>query len=58
MKLMAFSRRSSVFKQWLLVLLLFSYLFLFFPLPESPFFLGATLAIILWIVEGALQQPV
>jgi hypothetical protein len=58
MELMTFPRRSFVLKQWLLVLLLSIYLFLFFPLPESPFFLGGTLAVILWLVERALEEPV
>lgn len=55
MQPMAYQQGSSVLKQWLLVLLLFSYLLLFFPVPESPFVLGATLAIILWMVEKAIQ---
>ncbi|WP_336021785.1 hypothetical protein [Halobellus salinisoli] len=42
------------FKWWALLILLLALSALFLPLPESPFFLGGSLAIILWILKKDL----
>ena len=40
-----------VFKWWILVILLLALSAILLPLPESPLFLGGSLAIILWILK-------
>lgn len=45
----------SAFKWYTLVTLLLVLSVLFLPLPESPFFLGGALAIILWVLTRYLS---